>query len=108
MERLVRREGSRRGSRAGALAERPKPGCMSAPHKLSAGPVRSDSIWSLKTERKKAQIPKPANVTLATFERALWTWKKRKRAENVSEEHNQPKPMSCSCEQSNYGKLFTA
>ena len=43
---------------------------MSAPRKLSAGPVRNDSIWSGKTERKKAQIPKPANVTHAEFERA--------------------------------------
>ena len=81
---------------------------MSAPRKLSAGPVRSDSMWSRQTERKKAQVPKPVNVTHARCERALRTWTKRQRARNFSEEHCQPKPMNCRCGRHNYRKLFTA
>jgi hypothetical protein len=33
---------------------------------------------------------------------------KRQRAENLSEEHNQPKPANYNCDQSNYRMLFTA
>ena len=39
-------------------------------------------------------------------ERALQSQTKMQRADNLSEEQRQPKPMSHSCEQHNYRALF--
>ena len=39
-------------------------------------------------------------------ERAMQTWTKRQRADNLSEEQRQPKPMNHRCEQHNYTTLF--
>ena len=51
-------------------------------------------------------FPKPANVTHAMCERARRTQPKKQRAENVSEEQHQPKPMSHCRESQNYKVLF--
>ena len=75
------------------ICRKPKRGDMSAPRKLSAGPVRSDSMRSPEGSRKKTKIPKPVNVTHAECERALWAWKKRKRTDNLSNKQHQPKPV---------------
>ncbi len=40
---------------------------------LSAGPVRSDNIWSGKTKRKQTLLPKPAKAMHAACERARST-----------------------------------
>jgi hypothetical protein len=53
-------------------------------------------------------LPKPANATHATCERATRTRPKKQRAENVSEEQNQPEPLNHSGEQQNYSMLFAA
>nr|CAP48388.1 putative integron gene cassette protein [uncultured bacterium]CAP48389.1 putative integron gene cassette protein [uncultured bacterium] len=49
---------------------KPKRESMSAPRRLSAGPVRNDSMRSPEASRKKTKIPKPMNAMHAMCERA--------------------------------------
>jgi hypothetical protein len=79
---------------------------MSAPREPSAGPVRSDSLRTPQALRKNAKIPKPVNVTHGESERALRTWTKRQRADNISEKQNSPKPVNQACEPHICKKLF--
>ena len=85
---------------------KPKRESMSAPRKISAGPVRSDSMWSRQTGRKKAQFPKPVNATHVMCERALQTWTKWQRADSLSEMKYLPKPVNQVCELHICRKLF--
>ncbi len=73
---------------------------------LSAGPVRSDSMGSRQAGRKKAQLPKPVNATHVMCERALQTWTKRQRAENLSDKQGRPKLVNKACAQHIYRTLF--
>ena len=84
----------------------PKRESMSAPRELSAGPVRSDSMWIRQPGRKKAQLPKPVNATHVMCERALQTWTKRQRADSLSEMKNPPKPVNQACERHICRTLF--
>ena len=61
-----------------------------------------------KPNERKAESPKPINARHADCERALRTSTEWQRAEKLSEEHCQPKPMNCSCGQQSYKTLFTA
>jgi hypothetical protein len=76
----------------------PKRESMSAPRKLSARPVRSDSMRSPEASRKKVVMPKPVSVTHAECERALRTWTKWQRADSLSEKKHPPKPVNQACE----------
>ena len=77
-----------------------------APDELSAGPVRSDSIWSDRLTASQSACPKPVNSTHVMSGRAPHTWTKKQRTGNLSEEQRQPKPINHSCEQHNYRTLF--
>ena len=85
---------------------KPKRESMSAPRKLSSGTVRSDSMWSRQTGRKKAQPPKPVNATHVMCERALQTWPKWQRADSLSEKKHPPKPVNQACERHICRTLF--
>ena len=106
LERLVRRAGCRRRLSCGELAENRSPEARTRTQELQAGPVRNDSIWSDKLTASQSPFPKPSNSTHAMCERAMQTWTKRQRADNLSEEQRQPKPMNHRCEQHNYTTLF--
>ena len=65
-----------------ALAENRSRKARTRIRKLSAGPVRNDSISSGHADRYQTPFPKPANVTPAMFERAKRTDRRSNAAGN--------------------------
>jgi hypothetical protein len=65
--------GRRCKSNPDVLAEKPKPGCLSAPRGLSAGGFRSRASGAKNPSERQTSLPKQTNVTHEKYERALRT-----------------------------------
>ena len=106
LERLVRREGCRRGRLLGELAENRSLEAGARPTNFHPAVTEATASGAGKPAVRQSPLPKPARATHATCERAKRTLPKKQRAANFSEEQRRPEPMSRSCEPQNCKVLF--